>query len=196
MKKLFIAAIVEGHGEVQAVPLLLQRIITKVAPDVRLEVNPPLRVKAGRFTTDKIYFASYLELAARKAKARENGSVLILLDSEDACPAELGPRLAERARTVRPDVPIIVTLAYREYETWFLGAARSLRGVCGLPSNLEPPVNPEATRDAKGWLAAHMPRGYIETSDQSTFTSHFSLDEARRLLSFARFLRRVGELCT
>ena len=38
-----------------------------------------------------------------------------------------------RAAAVRGDVTITVALAYREYETWFLAAANSLRGVGGLP---------------------------------------------------------------
>ena len=59
MSDFFIAPIVEGHGEVQAVPLLLRRILEDSAPGACLRVNPPPRVKAGSFMNDKEYFAKY-----------------------------------------------------------------------------------------------------------------------------------------
>ena len=40
-----IATIVEGHGEVEAVPILLRRIAERVAPGIALEVPRPIRVK-------------------------------------------------------------------------------------------------------------------------------------------------------
>ena len=60
MSSFFIAPIVEGHGEVQALPFLLQRILRHVRPDALLQVNPPLRVKAGSFLADANYFAKYM----------------------------------------------------------------------------------------------------------------------------------------
>jgi hypothetical protein len=192
MSNYFIAPIVEGHGDVQAIPILLQRMLFDLRSDVLLSVNPALRVKAGSFLRDQSYFARYVELAARKAKDR--GSVLILLDSEDDCPAQLGPELACRAAAVRSDVPIVVALAHREYETWFLAAARSLRGICGLPADLDPPLAPEAIRDAKGWLSARMPAAYNEPNDQPALTSQFSFDEAATVPSFVRLRRKLQNL--
>src|SRR6266478_9694257 len=160
MSSFFIAPIVEGHGEVQAITILLQRVLFDLRSDALLRINPPLRVKAGSFVRDRDYFQKYLELATRKARAHEGGSVLILLDCEDECPAQSGPELARRAVAVGGNVPILVALAHREYETWFLAAARSLRGAGGLPADLDPPAAPESIRDAKGWLSARMPVAY------------------------------------
>ena len=39
-----IVTIVEGHGEVEAVPILLRRIVEAVAPNANVEVVPPIRV--------------------------------------------------------------------------------------------------------------------------------------------------------
>jgi hypothetical protein len=194
MSNFFIAPIVEGHGEVQAVPVLLQRILQSRAPQSSLRINPPLRVKAASFLNDAEYLKKYVELAALKARGHENGSVLILLDCEDNCPAQIGPDLAAKARAVRSDVPVTVALAYREYETWFLAAARSLRGSGGLPSDLEPPPIPEIIRDAKGWLRARMPAPYNEPNHQRDFTSTFSLEEASVVPSFSRFHRKISDL--
>ena len=111
----FIAPIVEGHGEVQAVPILLRRLRDDAMPALPLRLNPPLRVKAGSFLNDDNYFSKYLELAARKTKPWPNSCVMILLDCEDNCPGKLGPELLKKAKALRSDVIIIVILAYREY---------------------------------------------------------------------------------
>jgi hypothetical protein len=190
----FIAPIVEGHGEVQALPFLLQRMLRDVRSDALLQVNPPLRVKTGSFLADANYFAKYVELAARKAKAHSCGSVLILLDSDDSCPKELAPELRDRAIGIRRDVPILVALAHREYETWFLAAARSLRGVGGLPADLDPPEDPESLRDAKAWLSQYLPVAYNEPNDQPLLTRQFSFEEAVTVPSFARLRRRLHDL--
>jgi hypothetical protein len=194
MRKFFISPIVEGYGEVEAIPILLQRLLAEIRTDASLRVNPPLRVKAGSFLRDDDYFAKYIEFAALKAKPHEGGSILILLDCEDDCPARLGTDLARRAAAVRTDIPICVAFAYREYETWFLAAARSLRGVSGLPTELEPPSAPEGIRDAKGWLSERMPAPYNEPNDQPAFTKRFSFAEAENVPSFARLRRKLHRL--
>jgi hypothetical protein len=191
MSSFFIAPIVEGHGEVQAVPILLRRLAADATPAAQLHLNPALRVKAGSFVNDDAYFKKYLELAARKAKPWPNSCVMILLDCEDDCPGELGPELLDKAKACRSDVTIIVILAYREYETWFLAAARSLRGVCGLPSDLDPPDDPELFRDAKGWLSAKMNLRYNESDHQPRLTAAFAFDEAKVVDSFARALQKL-----
>lgn len=190
---LFVATIVEGHGEVEALPRLLYRIAEGELSPVELRVNTPIRVKAGSFVNDREYRRRQVTLATEKA-AQRGGVVIVLLDCEDDCPAELGPRLLGGAQEIRDDVPILVVLAYREYESWFLSAARSLRGLRGLPTNLEPPENAEAIRDAKGWLGARMNEAYDPITHQAEFTRTISLTEARSNPSFDRFYRKFSDL--
>lgn len=187
-----IAPIVEGHGEVAAVPELLRRLAAEVTPGILPQVNPPIRIKVGSFLRDPGYLNRYVALAAGKAAQGGEGLVLILLDCEDECPGQLGPRLLEQARQVRPDVPCLVVLAHREYETWFLAAAASLRGKRGLPENLETPKDPETVRDAKGWLGKRMAGGYDPVVDQAAFTNLFDLGMASTVPSFKRFVERLG----
>ena len=132
---LFFAPIVEGHGELEAVPALLHRIATAVGHPGEILVNPPIRVKSGSFINDRDYFRKHVMLATGKAASRR-GAVIILLDCDDArnCPAVLGPALLKQAQEVRNDVPILVGLAWREYETWLVSAVRSLAGQHGLPA--------------------------------------------------------------
>jgi hypothetical protein len=187
-----ISPIVEGHGEVEAVPPLIHRIAASVMPALSFKVRPPIRVKADSFLADTDYFRKHVSLAARWP-AGQGGFVLILLDCEDDCPATLGPSIRDQARAVRPDVDYVVTLAYREFETWFIEAAPSLRGVAGLPGQLATPGNPTSIRDAKGWLSQHMPHGYDPILHQTTMARCFDMHSARGNRSFDYFFRRVGE---
>jgi hypothetical protein len=132
-------------------------------------------------------------LASSKAVERE-GAVLILFDCEDDCPAQLGPKLLREAAEVRGDVRTLVALSYREYETWFLAAVRSLRGLRGLPENLNPPADPEAIRGAKEWLGRQMDGGYDPIIHQAEFSRAIDLEEARTNRSFNRLYNRVCEL--
>jgi len=185
-----IACIVEGHGEVEAVPLLVRRIAEGVA--AYPEVLRPMRVPASKLKKQG-ELERAVELAARKCG--DDGAILILLDCDDGCPAELGPLMLDRALQARADRRIGVVLAKREYEAWFLAAAASLAGRRGLPPDLAPPANAEAIRDAKGWLADRMQGGsYSETTDQAALTAVFDLDQAGTADSFGKCRREIVRL--
>ena len=64
MSACFIAPIVEGKGEVEAVPKLLQRLFRQARRHGFLVVNPAIRIKAGSFLNDEGYFRRYVELAS------------------------------------------------------------------------------------------------------------------------------------
>ena len=189
-----IAAIVEGHGEVEAVPILLRRIAAAVAPTADIEVLPPVRVdRYGVVKQNELERA--VELAARMVGTE--GSILILLDADDDCPAELGPDLLQRAGAARPDRAIRVVLARAEYEAWFLAATASIAGRHDIDEAAMPPDDPEGIRNAKGWLTAQMPvgRSYRPTRHQAALTKHFDLDAARRgAPSFDKLWRDVRSL--
>lgn len=182
--------IVEGQGEMQAVPNLLHRIVQAIDPGASVRVNPPIRVKAHSFLVDAGYFQRQVALAAAKA-AQSQGHVVILLDCEDDCPARVGPDLLRRAKAIRGDVSMIVCLAYREYETWFIAAARSLRGCCGLAADLEPLTDPAAVRGAKEWLSRHMPNRYDPVQHQLSLTRAMDLEQAQANQSFRRLVEKI-----
>ncbi len=181
---------VEGHGEYKAVPLLIRRIFMELSASIYPEINPPIRVKSGSFLNDPAYFERYVSFAADRA-AQLDGTVLILLDCEDDCPAKLGPSLLARARAVRGDVTYCIVLAHREYETWFLAAAVSLRGCGGLAADLSPPAKPEMIRGAKEWLGRHMDQPYDPIIHQAALTARFDLSQAKSVPSFARFVTKL-----
>ena len=135
-------------------------------------------------------------MAARKNSGQ--GGILVLLDCDDGCPATIGPALRSRAKAARPDLPVSVVLAKREFEAWFLAAAESLRGHRSLPDCLVGPDNPEDIRGAKEWLTDKMPRGlaYSESSDQPALTAIFDMNAARRASSFDKCHREIARLLT
>lgn len=167
-----LACIVEGYGEVEAVPVLVRRIAERLDPAIAVHVPKPIRQPRN-----KVVKPGELERAVVLAigTVAAEGAVLILLDSDDDCPAHLGPELLRRAQRVDPRIPMSVVLAKREFEAWFLAAAHSLAGRRRLPTDLRPPPNPEDIRGSKQWLSRQMPLGqpYSETVDQAALAAIF-----------------------
>ncbi len=185
-----ILPIVEGHGEVTAVPILIRRIVAQYAPDVYVPVGQPIREKRTRLIQQGGVERT-VELAARQTTPADG--ILILLDADDDCPRELAEQLLSRAQAARPDRAIRVVAANREYEAWFLAAARSLRGDRGLAADLEPPADPESIRGAKEWLESRATQefSYKATIDQPALTARFDLEQAHAARSFRKFVKDV-----
>ncbi len=191
-----LVSVVEGEGEVQAVPVLVRRIRDVVAPAFPVEVPPAMRARRGQIVQQGM-LEHYVQLAANQAGP--DGAILVVLDADDDCPAQLGPALLQRAVSARADMPLAVVLAKREYEAWFLAAAESLRGRRHLRADLDPPPDPEAIRGAKDWLRRRMHHGrkYTPTADQAALTALFDLDLARgRSDSCDKCYREIVRLLT
>ena len=166
-----VVAIVEGDGEVAALPVLLRRLNDWLTPGRFVQVPTPIRVRRERFLNRDDEFRRHLLFAA--AKCGDQGWILILLDADDDCPADQGPGILQKAQQLIPHRRISVVLANREYEAWFIAGARSLSGKRGFRmDDAEEIVDAETPRDAKGWLKRHMAsRSYGETTDQPAFSS-------------------------
>jgi len=93
---ILVGLVVEGHGEVKAAPVLFRRLAHEIDPSVNLEVLPPIRKPRSSLVNKQGELERAVELAALKARPR--GGVFVLLDSDDACPAELAPSLLARAK--------------------------------------------------------------------------------------------------
>ena len=195
MPEVKIAAIVEGYGECEAVPILIRRIARTIDPGFVPKVFPPLRIPASRIMKEGETERS-VDFAARKLQGQ--GGILVVLDCDwdNGCPAMDGPALLKRAMDVRKDLPIAVILAKREFEAWFLAAAESLRGKHGLPNDLQSPARPEDIRGAKEWLSDKMPygRSYAQTTDRPAFTDLFDMSLARRGDSFDKCYREIEKM--
>jgi hypothetical protein len=186
-----IACIVEGHGESTSVPILIRRIAACFDPELAVDVH------AIRVTRSRLLKLGELERAVQFAalRAGTGGGILVIVDSDDDCPAKLAPVLLARIHAARADLPSAIVLAHREFEAWFLAAARSLRGCRGLPDDLEPPLSPQTIRGAKEWLNQRVRTGtYSPNPDQPALTAAFDLDSAKTASSFDKCYREVTKL--
>ena len=188
-----IGCIVEGHGEVEAVPALIRRIAQNLYPELPIIIERPIRAPKNKVVKEG-ELESRVELAAERIGGQ--GAIFIILDSDEDCPAELGPALLHRASQARSDLPIAVVIAKNEFEAWFLAAAESLRGRRGLKNDIHPPNDPEAVRDAKGWLDRRMENNesYSETTDQPALAALFDIEQARQADSFDKCYRDIVRL--
>ena len=181
--------IVEGHGEVAALPVLLRRLASELLEiSEQLEIPSPLRLSKGKMK-DPSELRRAVELMARKTNP--DGAILVLLDADDECPAVLGPELLKHVHAARGDRSTSVVVANREYESWFIAGASGLRGYRGLPDDLLPAPNAEQIRNAKGWIDERMANGYHETTDQPKLSSRFDLREALKSDSFSKLHRDI-----
>lgn len=187
----YIVPIVEGYTEVGCIERLLWRVWSALltAP-MRLQVLP-----ASRGNRDALIDQNRPDLAEKVEEAyaklapylhRDSSSrelLLLLLDAESDCPAELGPMLLERATTARGDAAISSVLAKRMLENWIKGGASTLAGVNGLPNPL-PARDQFEERSGAAWLDQQLRsrnpvRKYKKTADAEMFVRAMNLQEAR-----------------
>ena len=187
-----IQPIVEGHGDVAALPVLLRRLVEEA--QVRtVGIGRPIRRPRNRLVTE----AGVRQAVQLALVQRDCGGVFILLDGETDCPAQLGPTVQAWATEAAAGVPCGVVLAQKEYEAWFLASIESLRGYRSVRMDAEPHPDPERPRGAKAQLEARMEHhaAYLETADQPAFSARFSLPAAyRRSRSFRKLTDSFGTL--
>ena len=187
-----IQPIVEGQGEVDAVPVLLRRLRDETGR-FDIEINQPIRKRRSELVTKEP-----LRRAVRLALLREDcGAILILLDADDDCPKDLAPRIELLAKDAAGPVPCAVVIANREYESWFLASLESLQGKRGIRRNATSHPDPETPRGAKETLESYMEEGtsYSASTDQAALTSLFDMPNAyRRCRSFRRMVKVFGDL--
>ena len=76
-----VACIVEGEGEVAALPILLQRLAQWREPGAYVQILRPIKVYKDRFLNRPEEFSRHLQLASVKLKnieGDESGWILIL----------------------------------------------------------------------------------------------------------------------
>src|SRR6266404_2225088 len=125
--------VIEGKGEVGAIPLLIRRICGELFGMFALHTTRPVRITRSRLVRE-----GELERAVRLAQITNHaqGPVIVLLDADEDCPAILGPNLKSRALAIAQPQSVSIVIPKYEFETWFLAAALSLRGRRGLREGL------------------------------------------------------------
>ena len=189
---MILGLIVEGQAEVQAVPVLVRRVASVFS------FHMPIKCKVRRVPKSQLLQPGELEKAV-EALTRQIGRtrpLLVLLDADDDCPKDLAASLKARCDAQHADVTISFVIANKEYEAWFLAAARSLSGHRDFAGPLERPAEPESICGTKEWLTAQMPAGhsYSPTRHQSAYSELMDLSEARGARSFRKFEKELARL--
>lgn len=187
-----VVAVVEGHGEVESLPILIRRVCI----ERRLPVVHSLSHRSiFRIPRSKLVRAGEIEkaVAAAAIKLGGPGNILVLIDSDDDDPVSLENYLNGRAKAAAPHLNVEVVLAVREFESWIIHSISSLAGRKGLPENIMPPENPDAIRGAKEWISERMVGfSYSETVDCAAFTASMDLNLCMKSTSFSRFCEVVS----
>lgn len=194
-----IVPIVEGDGEVEAVPLLLRRLFHDTKSRYEFEI---LRAKnangRGNLTKDGGIekFLKYAQLETNVA------GIMVFLDADEDCAKDIALNIAGRAKELHMGVPVTVICPAHEYEAWFLASLDTISGVRikgreGINSGTSYAGEVEEVRSVKGWLSRNMPEGraYRETEDQVALTQllDFALVHERSR-SFRRLEHAIDEI--
>jgi hypothetical protein len=186
VSRLRVAVIVEGDGEVAAVPILLRRLWGELGGQHIEILSPPIRRKRAEFERERELNRA-VGLAAAKLKhapaTNDPSFVLILFDRDPSQhpPCQLGPQASQWAKRAFSHLDIECVVANVEYETWFVAAADSLEKYIELKAGEVIPESPEQQRCGKGWIEARFrePK-YSETQDQPRMSATMDIASARR----------------
>jgi len=187
-----IQPLVEGHGEVHAIPVLLRRL-QAAAEQHGFQVAHPFRRNRSELTTE----ASVHRSVRLALGTPDCAGIIIVFDSNDDPACAIGPNVQQWAQAEAGLIPCEVVAVTREYEAWFISAVESLRGVRGITTTAASHHAPETVRDAKGVLQACMNPGafYSPRVDQVALTAHVDLGEVhRRCRSFRKMVKAFAVL--
>lgn len=192
-----IVPIVEGDGEVEAVPFLLRRVLSERHGRYDIRIQRPINARGKTKLLKK--FESFLEYARKDPQC---SAVLVLLDGDEDCPRDLATCLVHTAVGLNMSVPIVIVCAHREYEAWFVASldsetGDSIRAMLGLSETAVHEGDVESIASPKGWIQVRMPQssGYKETQDQPALTPFIDIEHTRQQSrSFRRLCHAVEEL--
>lgn len=191
-----IVCVVEGHGDVRALPLLATRVLRELLAITG--AHWVIEADAIRHPRSRLVDESHpspkrpceLGMVGRaidQALARDAAAVLLVVDADDDCPAAWGRSLPIQAPS-RP-VPIAGVMASREFESWLL-AGHTVHQRAAARA-----VDPERSpRDAKKALS-RLVRGYTENTHQLEVTRTIDVRSAwENSASFDKLVRSIAKL--
>lgn len=188
-----LVAIVEGHGDVAAIPTVIGKIGGWLEEPLFV-ANP---IRAGSWGAIKK--AGGLEKLVRLAASRpECTKVVVLTDLDDGCPVTERAEVEARRAELVSELNILIEICFciREFEAWILSSLDQIAARLDDLTNVSTEVSLEdnsAFRDAKGRLRRLLPDGYSESADQGRLVR--GLDPSvlyARDRSFRRFVKAIS----
>ena len=190
-----IVPISEGHGEISAFPILINRILEAQGLADGINVEDPINEPKGKGDVVK-RLESYAQLALDSTD--DDARILVLVDQDyKDCARVLGPDLQNRLESVPGNTKCAAVVAVLEYENWLIADTAALERDPMFRNNITPVEDPEAVQNAKSWLSSHRSDGfdYRPTADQARLTELVNLDTVReRCRSFRKLWCEVERL--
>ena len=191
-----IVPVVEGPGDVAALPGLLTRILLKKhnRADVIVAQGKSNVVKTNGRTNLENKIEKFLQHARNKP---ECDGILVLVDADDDCPVDVSRHLSQRCEPSRSICPVEVVYAHRKYESWFLVCLDTIRGRGLIPDAASISVPAENINNPKRWLTDQMPpgRAYKATSHQASLSGLIDIELAyHNSRSFRRLCHALEQL--
>jgi len=177
-----IGLVVEGKGEVEALPLLLRTYL--YSRNIWQDVLGPVICCNGRAKATRP--GGIEKLVATSASRPGCVGVLVLLDSETDLVCVRGPELQGRVGTAGLGKPVRLTLVEQKFEAWIVASAETMP----IELSWDPERDPVAAiREALG------DRKYIKPVWQPRLTECIDLSVALpRSLTLQRLIRVFDEL--
>ncbi|MBI4569879.1 MAG: DUF4276 family protein [Planctomycetes bacterium] len=181
-----IVPIVEGVGEVTALPKLLHALRE---PSVRRGVVGIAAPKNAHGRENIIKEGGLEKFLGYAQGTRGCCGIMVVIDANGDCPLTLARQLSSRAKKANLPAATAIVLAKRVYETWFLASWKTIAVGLGSSSGFDGDV--EGAQGVKDWISQQMPVGqvYKETVDQARFSSLIDPElAASRSRSFRRLV--------
>ncbi|MBW1936585.1 MAG: DUF4276 family protein [Candidatus Hodarchaeales archaeon] len=189
-----IVPIVEGDGEVKAVPILLHRTLEYMQKwQIRISY-PPINAHGIGNLLKEGGLEKFLKLAIRRDYCY---GIIVIIDADTYCARDVAMGLAKRALNHNPHIPTAIVAAKYRYENWFLASIETIKEYHIFRKDMPIIYEPESIPDPIRWLEKHMDqrRAYRETMDQEELTKKINLDLAlERSRSFKRLFHATEEL--
>jgi hypothetical protein len=175
-----VAAIVEGYGDVRAIPTLVVKTGLLFGLNI-VAANP---IRSGEWKSLRV--AGELERFLELARTRDRDLILIILDLDDSCCKTEYESAMPRINKWINGRNIVVHLVFmvKEYECIFLSRIQDINPAASIVDE------PERIRDAKGKLKTLTGRRYRETQDQEGYTKAINLPE---LIKTSRSYRKLAK---
>ncbi len=159
-----IGLVVEGPGDVKAVPVLLRKWMTAHS-DYRDVLGKPVSCNGRQKALAPRGLEGFVAVAAARPGCR---AVLVLLDGEGDPVCKLGPELLRRAKSVT-GFEVAICLAENNFEDWIYASAETL----SLPNTVQFDAAKSGLHAIKSALR---PQAYVKPTWQPRLTSQMDLE--------------------